>query len=221
MNKDNLLFATLGLLFGFVAGFLLQEVMAARQPPRRLPGDAAAVAATQGADGAAGAGQGDAAQAANGGPGQPGAQQGAQPGTPPMAEVQKLKAYVAEHPNDADAVLQLANLNFDIQNWPRARDLYNHYLELRPKQPNTLTDLGITYRQLKEYDRALDLFKQAQTIDPNHWQSRFNAVIVLAFDLKRYDEAESVLGQLKKLQPANPQVQQLADAVDKQKKAAA
>jgi tetratricopeptide (TPR) repeat protein len=218
VNKDNLLFATLGLLFGFVAGFLLQEVMAARQPPRRLPGAAAAVAATQGADGGA---PGDAAQAANGGPGQPGAQQGAQPGTPPMAEVQKLKAYVAEHPNDAEAVLQLANLNFDIQNWPRARDLYNHYLELRPKQPNTLTDLGITYRQLKEYDRALDLFKQAQTIDPNHWQSRFNAVIVLAFDLKRYDEAESVLGQLKKLQPGNPQVQQLADAVDKQKKAAA
>ena len=231
MNKDNLLFATLGLLFGFVAGFLLQEVMAARQPPRRPPGDASAMSAVAspdgGSEGGGGAPAGDAAQAANGSPGQPGGpgqsgtQAGTPPGAPPMAEVQKLKAYVAEHPNDADAVLQLANLNFDIQNWPRARDLYNHYLELRPKQPNTLTDLGITYRQLKEYDRALDLFKQAQTIDPNHWQSRFNAVIVLAFDLKRYDEAESVLGQLKKLQPANPQVQQLADAVDKQKKAAA
>jgi tetratricopeptide (TPR) repeat protein len=138
-----------------------------------------------------------------------------------MAEVQKLKAYVEQHPDDADAVLQLANLNFDIQNWARARDLYTHYLELRPKQPNTLTDLGITYRQLKDYDRALDLFKQAQTIDPAHWQSRFNAVIVLAFDLKRYDDAQSVLAELKKLQPANPDVQRLAAEVDKQKKAAA
>ncbi len=220
MNKDNLLFATIGILFGFVAGFLLQEVMAARQPPRRLPGDASALSAAQGAgagDAAAppGAAGGEAAAAAAGGGGQ------GQPGMPAMAEIQKLRAYVEQHPDDADAVLQLANLNFDIQNWPRARDLYTHYLELRPKQPNTLTDLGITYRQLKDYDRALDLFSQAQKIDPAHWQSRFNAVIVLAFDLKRYDDAQSALAELKKLQPANPDVQRLAAEVDKQKKAAA
>jgi hypothetical protein len=215
VNKDNLLFATLGLLFGFVAGFLMQEVMAARQPPRRLPGDATATSAAAGPADAASpvAGAAPAGEAAAG--------PGGAPGQPPMAEILQLKTYVEQHPNDADAVLKLANLNFDIQNWQRARDLYTHYLELRPKEPNTLTDLGITYRQLKEYDRALDLFSQAQKINPDHWQSRFNAVIVLAFDLKRYDAAEGVLAELRRLQPGNPDVEKLAAAVDRQKKAAA
>jgi cytochrome c-type biogenesis protein CcmH/NrfG len=222
VNKDNLLFATLGILFGFIAGFLLQEVMAARQPPRRVAGETAAAdasAAPQGSADASGAGGSgampgvgaDAAAAPGGGA----------PGQPPMAAVLELRTYVEQHPNDADAVLKLANLNFDIQNWPRARDLYTHYLELRPAEPNTLTDLGITYRQLKQYDQALDLFGKAQKIAPDHWQSRFNAVIVLAFDLKKYAAAEGVLAELRRLQPTNPDVEKLAAEVDRQKRAAA
>lgn len=229
MNKDNVLFATLGILFGFVAGFLLQEVMAARQPPRRVPGDAAMEAAAEapgqppadaagpaaGPAGSSMAGQEAPADAGNAGAG------GAPGQQPPMAAILQLRTYVAQHPNDPDAVLKLANLNFDIQNWPRARELYTHYLELRPDQPDTLTDLGITYRQLKQYDQALALFDKAQKIAPGHWQSKFNQVIVLAFDLKRYADAEGVLAELKRLQPTNPDVAQLAAAVDRQKKAAA
>ncbi|HEY8022865.1 MAG TPA: tetratricopeptide repeat protein, partial [Thermoanaerobaculia bacterium] len=120
-----------------------------------------------------------------------------------------------------DAVLKLANLNFDIRNWPRARELYTHYLELHPNQPDTMTDLGITYRELKQYDRALELFDRVQKVAPDHWQSKFNQVIVLAFDLKKYGEAESVLAELKRLQPTNPDVARLAAEVDRQKKAAA
>ena len=41
MNKDNALFATIGVLLGFLAGYLLQEVMVIRQPARLLPGQAA------------------------------------------------------------------------------------------------------------------------------------------------------------------------------------
>ena len=222
MNKDNLLFAILGVLFGFVAGFLLQEVMAARQPPRRSPGDLSVPAGSPpgsaDAAGAAGPGPADAANAPAPG-GAPGA--GGPGGQPPMAEILQLRTYVQQHPDDADAVLKLANLNYDIQNWTRARDLYTHYLELRPDQPDTMTDLGITLRQLGQFDRALDLFRRAQKVDSNHWQSRYNEVIVLAFDLKRLDAAEGVLADLKRLQPANPDVARLAAEVDRRKKAAA
>jgi tetratricopeptide (TPR) repeat protein len=209
LNKDNVLFATLGILFGFIAGFLLQEVMAARQPPRRPAGETAAVdpAAQPPADAPGPAAPADAAAGA--------------PGQPPMAAILQLKSYVEQHPDDADAVLKLANLNFDIRNWPRARELYTHYLELHPNQPDTMTDLGITYRELKQYDRALELFDRVQKVAPDHWQSKFNQVIVLAFDLKKYGEAESVLAELKRLQPTNPDVARLAAEVDRQKKAAA
>jgi hypothetical protein len=60
-----------------------------------------------------------------------------------------------------------------------------------------------------------------QKVAPDHWQSKFNQVIVLAFDLKKYGEAESVLAELKRLQPTNPDVARLAAEVDRQKKAAA
>jgi tetratricopeptide (TPR) repeat protein len=216
LNKDNVLFATLGILLGFIAGFLLQEVMAARQPPRRQTGETAAVdrAAPSSvqlpADAPGPAAQAPADAAAGGAPGQP-----------PMAAILQLKSYVEQHPDDADAVLKLANLNFDIRNWARARELYTHYLELHPNQPDTMTDLGITYRELKQYDRALELFDRVQKVAPDHWQSKFNQVIVLAFDLKKYGEAESVLAELKRLQPTNPDVARLAAEVDRQKKAAA
>ncbi len=234
MNKDNVLFATLGILLGFIAGFLLQEVMAARQPPRRVAGAAPVADGQAAGDGQAMGGGGEAAPAGGGampgpapGPGNGAdasggnAPAGGAPGQPPMAEILQLRTFVEQHPNDADAVLKLANLNFDIQNWPRARDLYTHYLELRPNQPDTMTDLGITYRQLHQYDQALALFRQAQTVSPDHWQSRFNAVIVLAFDLKKYADAEALLAELRRLQPTNPDVEKLAAAVDKQKRAAA
>ncbi|HXO20773.1 MAG TPA: tetratricopeptide repeat protein [Thermoanaerobaculia bacterium] len=213
MNKDNLLFAVIGILVGFISGYLLHEVMAARQPPRLRPSDVAALAA----QGALGPGGGAGAEAA---PGASESTAGAPAGAP-MAAIQKLKAYVEQNPNDAEAVLQLANANFDIQNWQRARDLYSHYLELRPNQPDTMVDLGVTYRELGQFDRALEIFDHAQAIAPDHWQSRFNKVIVLAFDLKKFDAAETVLAELQKLQPANPDVARLAAEVAKRRKAAA
>jgi tetratricopeptide (TPR) repeat protein len=211
VSKDNLLFALAGLLLGFVSSYLMFEAMSARQPPRRAPGApfageaAGAAAAMPGAEGA-----GEAAGAA-----------GAEAqGTPPgMEEIRKLRDYVAEHPDDADAVLQLANLNYNIQNWARARDLYTQYLKLRPDQPDVLTDLGITYRETGDPKGALRFFDRAQQVAPDHWQSRFNEVVVLAFDLEDYAAAEQELVELKRLQPANQDVARLEAEVAKRKAA--
>ena len=37
MNKDNLIFAVIGILVGFIAGYLMHEVVASKQPPRLTP----------------------------------------------------------------------------------------------------------------------------------------------------------------------------------------
>jgi Tetratricopeptide repeat len=264
VNKDNLLFATIGLLVGFIAGYLLHELMLARQPLRRPPGEIAAVTAPAdpGDAGAGPAGSGMTGgpesgepQAAAGGPesvsaaGGPdsgatggsagsvsaeggsatGASAGSQPsqagaanpgaGGPPMAAILKLRERVAAHPDDAEAVLQLGNANYDIQNWGRARDLYLQYLGLRPANPDVLTDLGHCYRQLRQFDRALEQFRRAEQLAPNHWKSLFSETVVLGFDLNQLDAAGRTLARLRAVAPNQPEVTQLAAALERRRQA--
>jgi tetratricopeptide (TPR) repeat protein len=204
VNKDNALFATIGVLIGFLAGYLLQEVMVLRQPARLLPGQAAV--AVQGAPGPGG----PAPEADAGPPGAAGSNGGA-----PMAQIQQLLDRIKANPADAEAVLQLASLNLEIRNWARARDLYLRYLELQPADPNlpnVLLDLAVAQRELGELEPALTTLRQARQISPQHWQSLFNIVVVLV-DLQRFGEAEKALAELKRLQPDNEQVNQLATAL--------
>jgi len=224
LNKDNLLYTLVGILIGFVSAYLLFDAVSARQPPRLTPELRAriAMAGENPAQSTGGEGVGeaptDARTADTSNPGMGGAAPGG--GGPASAEVQELRARVEQNPNDAEAVLRLANLNFDIRNWGRAQELYNHYLELRPPDPDILTDLGISYRETQKFDEALERFRQARKLAPGHWQSYYNEVVVLAFDLKRYDEAGPLLEQLQRMQPGNPEVAKLADAVTRQRSAA-
>lgn len=220
VNKDNLLFLLGGILVGFVTAYLFFEAMAMRQPPRLTPQLRAQIVSGEDGGGGMGAAPGGeapasgdpSANAANGGG-------GAQGGGPAMAEIQQLRDYVEKNPNDANAVRQLADLNFNISNWQRAQELYNHYLELKPNDPDVMTDLGITYRETQQFDKALDLFRRSKKVAPDHWQSLYNEVVVL-MDLKKNDEANQVMAELQKMQPGNPDVAKLAEVVARQRKAA-
>jgi uncharacterized protein HemY len=222
LNKDNLIFTVIGILAGFIAGYLMHELVASHQPPRltpelraqiAMPGEdpLAGPADNRVSDVAPGTGGDTAASAVPGGGGA---------GQPGMEQIQQLRAYVEKNPNDAAAVLQLANLNFDIRNWGRAEELYRQYLKLRPRDANVMTDLGISYRESKKFDEALAQFNEAKKLAPDHWQAYYNEIVVLAFDLKRFDDADRVLAELQRLQPGNPDVARLADAVTKQRTAA-
>lgn len=225
MNRDNLLFATIGILVGFITGYLVHEVMATRQPPRLTPEMRAQIVVPGGEQGGAAAaapgGEAGAAPAANDGGGAgPAGAGGAGSGAPAMQAIQELKAYVDKNPDDLKAVRQLADLNFEIRNWKRAQELYRHYLDLKPGDPDVMTDLGISYRETQEFDKSLALFQAVHKAAPDHWKSYFNEVVVLAFDLKKPDEAKVPLAKLQQMQPGNPDVVRLADAVAKQRTAA-
>lgn len=205
MHRDNWLFATFGLLLGFILGYVLHEVMAARQPPRLAVGANPQVEemGTPTSQAAAGA--------PNAAPG----------GSPPMAEIQQLRAQVDKNPNDAEAVLRLANLNFDIKSWQRASELYQSYLKLQPATADVLTDLGVSMREQGQAKEALAQFDRAAAMSATHWQSRFNKVVVLGFDLQDYAGAERVLAELRTLQPTNPAIADLAAEIERRKTAAA
>lgn len=222
MNRDNLLFATIGILVGFIAGYLMHEVMASRQPQRLTPELRAQLVGPGGETGGPAPAEGDAGAAPAEAPANPGVAAPAGGGGtgPAMQAIQELKDYVDKNPNDAKAVRRLADLNFDISNWQRAQELYRRYLELQPNDPDVLTDLGISYRETKNFDAALKHFEQAKKVAPDHWQAYYNQVVVLAFDLKKLDEANQVLAKLQQMQPGNPDVEKLAGAVAKQRSAA-
>lgn len=198
MNRDNGLFLLVGLLAGFIAGYLLHEEMAGRQAPRRVPGTAAAAPAA-GAMAAPGGGGGAAASG----------------GAPMMGEITRLRQQIAQHPDDAAAIVALANLHFDIQDWGAARELYERYERLQPGNPDVITDLGVCLRGLGDFKGAIAQFQRAQTASPQHWQSRFNEVVVLAFDLKDSTGARSKLAELRRLSPDNPDVERLASEVER------
>ncbi|MBZ0114952.1 MAG: tetratricopeptide repeat protein [Thermoanaerobaculia bacterium] len=199
MNRDNLLFLVIGVLTGFISGYLLQDVMSARQPPRLVANSTTGVA---------------------GGVAAPGGSMPAAPnpnqGLPPMEEILRLREYVAANPEDADSVLLLANLNYDIKSWEKAGQLYEQYLALRPESPDILTDLGVTFRERGLFNQALETFQRAENLSDSHWQSLYNQVVVLAFDQKNFAEAREVLARLRTLQPDNPEIDRLAQEVERQ-----
>jgi len=199
LNRDSALFLLIGLLAGFLAGYILHEEMAEIQPARLAP-EAAGAHPSDGS--AAGAMAGSPATAG---------------GVSPMAQIEELRRRVDADPTDVEAVLGLANLNFDIQNWERARELYERALTLRAGDPDVLTDLGISLRALGRFDEALARFREAQALAPRHWQARFNEIVVLAIDRQDLVGAEARLAELTPLVPGNADVARLAEEIRRRK----
>jgi len=248
MSKDNFISAMFGILLGFIAGYLMHEVMVARQPPRLPPGMTSVAPDQQ----QAGGGEAPAGAAGMAGPAPAGDPAAA---APMMGQVRELQArldkdpkdvealqglaamfyqindhkksaeylarYVALRPDDQEALLQLANIHFDGKEWAQAQELYTRYLAANPGRSDIVSDLGVTYRETGQFDRAVELFHQAQKLAPDNWQALYNEVVVLAFNQKKYDAAREVLEKLRTLQPNNPDVGRLAAEVDRQSKAAA
>lgn len=216
MTKDNLIFAAFGLMLGFVTAWLMFEKVTMRQPARAVPGQTAAVGAP----------------AAPGGTAGPGAPSSGMPID--MSRLEQLQQQVQANPDNPDAILALAHESYDIAQqvpnpagsrplWEQARDLYTRYVELRPDDPNlpnVLSDLGVSYQELGEFDQALEIFRRVQAMAPDHWQSLYNQVVVLAFSKKELEEARKVLAELQRVQPNNPDVARLAAAVEEQRNAA-
>ncbi|MEM7048224.1 MAG: tetratricopeptide repeat protein [Acidobacteriota bacterium] len=192
MNRDNALFLAAGILVGFLLGYFLFESVAERQPPRLPMGAAAAAGGVPPAAGAPAAG----------------AVEG-----PFMAQVRRLEERLRQNPEDADAVRQLSDLYVDAQAWEPATQGYARYLQLRPGDPDILSELGTALYQLGRYEEALQQFDLAQEIAPNHWESLFNRAVTLAFGLSRWDDALAVVEQLRSLRPDDASVQRLAEGI--------
>lgn len=203
MNRNHAISLVIGLMLGFVIGYMAFEEMALRQPERRPAPD---LSGSQGAAVARPAPSGGGSVLGT-------APRADSPAMGGMEQVQRLRQYVEENPEDTSALRVLANLNYDIQNWSRAAELYGRLLELEPDNHDVRTELGITYRNMQRPAEALQQFRRITTEDPANWQARYNEVLVLTLDLEDHAAAAELLDPLVALQPENPQVVELAAEV--------
>jgi cytochrome c-type biogenesis protein CcmH/NrfG len=117
------------------------------------------------------------------------------------AQLQELEAAVRKNPQDPHAWIQLGNRHFDDDKPREAIRAYEQALSIKGDNPDVLTDMGIMYRHLGNFERAAELFTQAGKIDSRHEQSRFNLGVVLFFDLNRKDEARKAWRELVGINP--------------------
>ena len=124
--------------------------------------------------------------------------------------VEPLKARLEESPEDPDLLAHIGNIYFDVGAFDEAETWYERSLEVRPGDPNVMTDLAISYRNQGEGERALELLEAASAENAEHWQSLYNKIIVLHFDLHRHDEARETLQRVERMRESNPQIPDLA-----------
>jgi tetratricopeptide (TPR) repeat protein len=107
------------------------------------------------------------------------------PGPSPLevaSKIKTLKEIVQKDSRNLPAWIELGNLYFDSDQPKEAIEAYSQYLAAKPDNPDIRTDMGIMYRRLGEFDRALEEFRKAAQSDPKHINSRYNIGIVLLHD---------------------------------------
>ena len=129
-------------------------------------------------------------------------------GSMPMVNVQQkigeLKAIVAKDPNNRQAWVALGNLHFDADQPMDAIEAYQKALDLNANDANVLTDQGVMFRRLGQFDRAIDNFTRAYQADPVHGTSLFNLGIVYRYDLQNFAKAKEAWSKFLAINPSGP-----------------
>ncbi|HYU31394.1 MAG TPA: DUF2059 domain-containing protein [Thermoanaerobaculia bacterium] len=113
----------------------------------------------------------------------------------------------------AQGWLARAGQFYDQGKWEDAKNAYLRYLEESPDDVGAVAELGVCYKELGDYDRALRNFDRALVLDPGHWQALYNKIIVLGFNVGKKAEAKKLMRELRRQQPTNPEVARLAQQV--------
>ena len=146
------------------------------------------------------------------------------PQGPPPAEVaskiQVLKDIVQKDPKNLAAWVELGNLYFDTQKPNEAIQAYSQYLAAKPDNPDVRTDMGIMYRSLGDFDRAIEEFRKAAQSDPKHVNSRYNIGLVLLHDKQDIKGAIKAWEDFLKVDSKSERAQRISAQIEKMRKMA-
>jgi len=134
-----------------------------------------------------------------------------------VAQIQTLEEIVKKDPKNLPAWVELANLYFDSDQPKEAIQAYSHYLAVKPDNPDVRTDMGIMYRKLGQFDRALEEFRKAAQNDPKHANSRYNIGLVLLHDKQDMKGAIKAWEEYLKVDPNGERAQRIRAQIEKMK----
>jgi tetratricopeptide (TPR) repeat protein len=181
---DRILFSVLGILIGFAGAYLYLE-RAGRGPSAAVPGDPHAGL------------PGFAAGATRDLPGSGGGAPGISVNPAMRQQIEQLQAAVEKDPNNGELLVQLGNAAYDAEDSRLAVDAYERAIRIRGEDPNVLTDLGVSYRNLGDLNKAIAMFSRALKANPNHWQAKFNLAVVIGVDKGDAARAKVLLAELR------------------------
>ncbi len=121
-----------------------------------------------------------------------------------MGRISGIEKMLASNPNNIQALIQLGNDYFDLNNHQRAVDYYTKALQIEPNNPDVWTDLAISLRRLGKTQESVTAFKKALEYNPNHQLALFNLGILLRDDLKDDDGALAVWEKFLSAGPDSP-----------------
>jgi len=133
------------------------------------------------------------------------------------AKIQALKDIVQKDPKNLSAWAELGNIYFDTNQPQEAIDAYSKYLALKPDNADVRTDMGIMYRKLGDFDRAIKEFRTAAQNDPKHVNSRYNIGIVLLHDKQDIKGAVKAWEDYLKVDPKSERATRVRAQMDKLK----
>jgi cytochrome c-type biogenesis protein CcmH/NrfG len=145
------------------------------------------------------------------------------PGPSPIelaSKIQTLKDIVKKDPKNLPAWVELGNLYFDGDQPKEAIEAYGKYLAAKPDDPDVRTDMGIMYRRLGEFDRALEAFHEAAQRDPKHINSRYNIGVVLLHDKQDIKGAIKAWEEYLKVDPESERAERVRAQMENLKKMA-
>jgi Flp pilus assembly protein TadD len=189
MTRDNLLFAIIGILLGFIGGFLLAGNISQREAAQRagttsqasqnLPADHPPIGGSD--------------------------QSGGEGGQQMLASVQTAIKQARENPNDFDAQITAAKLYYQIGRFDGAIEYLIAANKLKPKDFDTLQMLGIANLDAGHYDASEKWYRAALQIKPNDMPS----VDGLCAALLGKGDGKGAEEQINKLAKIDPQNQDL------------
>jgi tetratricopeptide (TPR) repeat protein len=189
MTRENLLFAIIGLLAGFIVGFMFASSMSQRQSS---PAGAAAGTQNLPADHPPVAGNN------NANPQQV------------FADVQASMKKAREEPQNFDAQVAAARLEYQIQRFDDAIGFLLKANQLKPGDYETIAALGMVNLDAGHYDQSIKWYKVALLKKPDDI-SVVDGLCAAALGAGDVKEAGQAIEKLEKLDPQNSDLAQFKE----------
>ena len=208
MTKDNLVYALGGVIIGIICGVIIANFSSG---PRMQAGFSQPMTQAQQPATAP-------MQSESGSASQIPAQGELPEGHPPVDETAlrdqlgKQEAVLKNDPNNQDALVSAGNLNFDLKNYQKAAEYYDHALKNDPKNVNLITDLGSSWLWMNQPLKAIEYYDRSLAIDPKHFQTLMNLGIARMSSGNRAGAAEA-WEKLVSYYPDHPEAPMLRDAI--------